>query len=188
MLKISLLSIIILIVSGCSTIQVTSEYNPKRDFSSLKTYAWLNDMDHPSDNLRINNELVIRSVRNAVEESLESKGFVKTTRDQADFLISWFGAIEQKVKAETITHFYAPYGYGTLYRDPAWNTQAQAIALKEYEKGSLIFDFLDPKSNTLIWRGIGQDRITEGQSGEKIKKNLHLAVSQILADFPPKIK
>ena len=188
MFKTSLLSIIILIVSGCSTIQVTSEYNPKRDFSSLKTYAWLNDKDKPSDDLRINNELVISSVRDATEESLESKGFVKTKRDQADFLISWFGVIEQKVKAESITHFYAPYGYGTLYRDPAWNTQAQATALKEYEKGSLIFDFLDPKSNTLMWRGIGQDRIVEGQLDEKIKKNLHLAVRQILADFPPNKK
>ncbi|MBT8362594.1 MAG: DUF4136 domain-containing protein [Deltaproteobacteria bacterium] len=51
-------------------------------------------------------------------------------------------------------------------------------------KGILIFDFLDPNSNTLTWREIGQDRTAEGQSGDKIKKNPHLAVSQILADFP----
>jgi len=188
MLKTSLLSIIILIVSGCSTIQVTSEYNSKRDFSDLKSYAWFNDKDSPSDNLRINNELVIGSVRDAIKESLVSKGFVETARDQADFLISWFGAIEQKVKIENITNFYAPYGYGTLYRDPALNTQAQAKVIKEYEKGSLIIDFLDPKSNTLMWRGIGQDRIVEGQSVENIKENLHLAVSQILANFPPNMK
>ena len=186
MLRFCLLSLLVLSFAvGCSTIQVKSEFNPKTDFSRLKTYRWLNNKDKPSDDIRINNEFVINAVRAAVEKDLQGKGFTKGDNAQADFVIAWFGAIEQKIKSESINHFYSPYGYGTLYRDPYLNSQPTTINVSEYEQGSLIFDFLDPRSHTLLWRGIGSDKLKDDQSESQVTQNLNAAVTKILAGFPP---
>lgn len=181
-----LVSVLMLFAASCSTLEVSSNFNPKTDFSRLKTYAWLNDVDHPSSNVRVNNELVRNSVREGIEEDLAAKGFIKSEqRDTADFLVTWFGAIEQKLKVENINNFYAPYGYGTLYRDPYWNSNPTVTKTKAYEEGSLIIDFLDPKHQALLWRGTGKDRIEAGQPPETVKRKLKESVRMILANFPP---
>lgn len=185
MKRVILLCVVVLLLSGCTTLKVTSDYSPNTDFTTLKTYGWLHDIDQPSENVRVNNDLVRTTVREAVEEALAEKGFVKTDRDSADFVITWFGAIETKLKAENINHFYAPYGYGTLYRDPYWNSNPSIASTTEYEEGSLLFDFLDPKRQSLIWRGQGRDKIVEGEPDDVVRKNLKAAVKSILADFPP---
>ncbi len=41
-------------------------------------------------------------------------GYVKDDNGSPDFLITWFGAIEKKVKKESIDHFYSTYGYGSV--------------------------------------------------------------------------
>ncbi len=186
MLRINLLLLLVLsFTAGCSTVQVKSDFNPKTDFSRLKTYQWLKSNDKPSDDVRINNEFVINTIRAAVEKDLQTKGFTRVDNGQADFVIAWFGAIEQKIKSENIDHFYRPYGYGTLYRDPYWNAQPTTVNVSEYEQGSLIFDFLDPGTHTLLWRGIGSDTLKENQSERQVIQNLNAAVTQILAGFPP---
>lgn len=185
MLRIGILSIGLMVLSGCSTIKVSTDYNPNTDFSTLKTYGWLHTVDQPSENVRVNNDFVRSTVREGVEEALAAKGFVKSDRESADFVITWFGAIEAKLKVENINHFYAPYGYGTLYRDPYWNSQPSIANVTEYEEGSLVFDFLDPQRHALIWRGKGKGKIAEGEPDEVVRKNLKSAVEDIIADFPP---
>ncbi len=185
MLKFIQLTLFILLVSSCTTIQTTSDYETKTDFSSFKKYAWLNESDNPSENIRINNKMVIDIVRTEVEKHLNSKGFTKTAPEQADFLIAWFGAIEQKIKTQNINHFYSTYGYGTLYHNPSSNAKSQVATVKEYEEGSLIFDFLNPKDHTLLWRGSGRDKLIVGQAEEIAKHNLKKAVNHILSGFPP---
>ena len=185
MFRFSLLAVFLVWFTGCSTLQVTTDFNPKTDFSEFRTYAWLNDTDKPSEDVRINNILVVKSVRSAVEEVLESKGFAKVEREHADFLVVWFGAIEEKLKTENINHFYRRYGYGTLYRDPYWNSQPTVSSVKEYEEGRLIIDMVNPDDHSLIWRGGGKDKIVEGRTKEQVRKNLGDAVKTILERFPP---
>lgn len=186
MLRFSLWFLLVLsFAAGCSTVQVKNEFNPKTDFSLLKTYSWLKSNENHGDDVRINNEFVIKTIRAAVEKDLKDKGFTHLENGQGDFVISWFGAIEQKINAESIKHFYAPYGYGALYRDPYWNSEPTKMNVSEYEQGTLIFDFLDPKNQALLWRGIGRDRLKEDQSESQVKYNINAAVTQILAGFPP---
>ncbi len=123
-----LAGIICLLVAGCApSIQVRSSFDPQADFSEAASYSWLNDVDQPGENVRVNNELTRKTVRQAVEQALEEKGFTRVERQQADLLVAWFGAIKTKVKSEGIEHFYSPYGYGPLFKDPYWNTSADSV-------------------------------------------------------------
>lgn len=172
-------------VAGCATVQVSQEYSEATDFSALKTYAWLSAADSPSDDVRMNSDLVRQSVRSGVDKVLADKGYTMTARESADFLVTWFGAIEQKLKAERIEHFYAPYGYGTLYRDANWNTAQSTGQTSEYEEGQIIVDFLDPERKSLIWRGTGSGKITPGLPEATVRRNIEKGVAAILAAFPP---
>ena len=170
---------------GCSTISVQTDYNPAFDFSGLKSYAWLESGQSPSEDTRINNDLVIDRVRAAVEQSLENKGFVKAEGERADFMVNWHGAIDKKIQVKTIDHFYSPYGYGPLSRDPFWGSSVRSSTAYEYEVGTLIIDILDPVAHKLLWRGSGQDRIREKKKPEEIGAGIREAVTAIMKDFPP---
>jgi uncharacterized lipoprotein YajG len=84
---IALLGLLILL-AGCATpsIQTASQFDPDEDFDRLKTFAWFSDEDHPSEDLRVNNEFVRTTVRQAAEQELEAKGY---TRWRVTRPISW---------------------------------------------------------------------------------------------------
>ncbi len=186
MKHIMLATALVLLCSACSTLRVNTDYNPDFDFTQLKTYAWLEKDTTLSGDTRINNDLVVARVRNAVEKNLEARGFVKVASDSADFRVSWHGAIKKKLQVDTIDHFYIPYGYGALYRDPFLGGVAMRTStVREYEVGTLIVDILDPVHHKLIWRGSGSDRLEESSGPEKATQKINAAVHAILKDFPP---
>ena len=181
----ALVAVLLFFNSSCSTLSVQTDYNPAYDFSALKNYAWLDTTKAHGTDARINNDLVVDRVRKAVEQTLAARGYVKTDAASADFIVSWLGAIEKKLQVDTIDHFYSPYGYGSLYRDPFWGGSTRTTTAYEYEVGTLVIDILDPVQHKLIWRGTGEDRISGNKDPEKVSKGINEAVAAIMKDFPP---
>ncbi len=171
--------------SSCSTLSVKTDYNPAYDFSTLKNYTWLDNNKAHGTDARVNNDLVVDRVCKAVEQTLAARGYVKTDAASADFIVSWFGAIDKKLQVNTIDHFYSPYGYGSLYRDPFWSGSVRTTTAYEYEEGTLIIDILDPVQHKLIWRGTGKDQIYSNKNPEEISKGINEAVAAIMKYFPP---
>ena len=178
--------LLLFVCTACSTVSVESDFNLAYDFTQLRTYSCIDDGKEPSRDTRINNDLIIDRVRSAVESNLAARGFVKASGQTADFQVSWHGAIEKKLQVDTIDHFYSPYGYGSLYRDPFWvGSFVRTSTVREYEVGILIIDILDLVKHKLIWRGSGSKMISGESNPEKITKKINEAVSAILKDFPP---
>ena len=175
--------LVFVIAAGCAQLQTGSEMDKATDFAALHKFGWLHEVDKEAEDVRLNDPAVRQTVRTAIEQALEAKGYVLTDRQQADFLVTWFGAIEQKIKRENIDHFYAPYGYGTLYRNPVLNTESPQ-KIQEYEEGTIIIDAVDPESRRLIWRGSGSGRIQGDQPEQTALRNLNRSVTKILDPFP----
>ena len=163
------------VCGACSTLRVNTDYNPTYDFKKLKTYTWLDDGRAPGSDARINNDLVIDRVRAAIERNLAAKGYLKSESISADFMVSWLGGIKKKLQVDSIDHFYSPYGYGALGRDPFRTgvVGTRTNTIREYEVGTLIVDVLDPEQHKLIWRGTGTDRLTGGGDPEVITRNIN---------------
>lgn len=178
-----LAGLLLIMMLGCSQIQTDSKIDSGIDFSTYQTFAWLTDIDQTADDVRLNDPEVRKTIRTAVEQSLSAKGYEQADRSQANFLVAWFGAIEQKIKKENIDHFYAPYGYGTLHRDPTLNPGSPR-PIMEYEEGTLIIDIMDPDDRRIIWRGSGSGRVVEDRSRQAALNNLSRSVSKILEPFP----
>ncbi len=169
--------------AGCASLQTESELPAAAEFSNLETFAWFDGEFLAGDEVRASDEKIRATVQDAIEQALIAKGYRKVDAGQADFVVSWFGAIERKILEDQLNHLYSPYGYGTLLRDPALNSEPSR-AVGEYEEGTLIIDLLDRADRRLLWRGTGIGRVDRGRPAETALKNLAQAVTRILEPVP----
>lgn len=173
------------VLAACSPLTVSTDYDTGYDFSGLATYAWL-ESEAPSEDIRINNSLIIKRVVNAVNTALQSSGYQLVDRGSADFFVTWFGGIEDKIRLETIDSWYGGLGYDSGrwgYRG-YWPGYIRTYSY-EYQQGTLIIDIADSSSKQLIWRGTGQEYLEPQQTPQQITEGINRTVNDILSRFPP---
>jgi hypothetical protein len=158
-------------VVSCSKIYgVTYDYDKQTDFQSLKTYDWMT-VPEKADIDGLN----VKRVKKAVNAALKAKGFMMTSNNP-DFLIAVHMGSTDKVHIEDWGYGYSRHG---RYRR---STSYQ------YEEGSLILDFIDAKSKSMIWRGVAKAVVDKVDTPEKAEKIINEAVKKILKNFPPNPK
>jgi len=165
----------LLILFGCSSVSVTTDYDPALDFNKYKTFAVFKDAVQGS--FLENAPLIKARVLDAVEKSLSDKGMLETEMDKADLIVYPFAGTKEKMN---ITDW--GYSYGRYWRG---NPYGRNIDVNSYTEASLVLDLVDNKSDELIWRGVGIGTINPNKSPEERTKAIDEAVSKILGKFPP---
>ncbi len=189
MKTIKLLIPIVLLVwlSGCSTLSVNYDYNEKTDFQTYRTFDW---QPFPEN---INKDTLNRDrFVNAVNLDLNAKGFTQSTTG-ADFLIATHFGKQDQVQVTDWGYSYAPVnhyrGYGYLHPGlasyPGALSTHNRVSVYEYEEGTLILDFIAADTKTLIWRATAKAVVNPESSPEKQTEKINNAVNEILKDFPP---
>lgn len=189
MLRHGFLGMVVLLaalVAGCSTMQVTTDHNPDVDFSRLKTYRWVEPPTAPPPDPRIRNDLLEKRVHAIVDELLQAKGYRRVEEGAADFLVSWYATLDQKLDVQVVNNYYgyAP-GWGWRGRYYPYGGMGQETYISQYDEGTLILDMMDAGSHELIWRGYAVDRVNLTARPETKDKQLREALEKMLADFPP---
>lgn len=183
MKKIALLSILF-IVSACSSIQTSFDYDKGVDFTKYKTYAFSED----AVNLKID-DLNRNRVLKALENQLAAKGFTKSATPDIVVDIHVKG---QQYQTATATTTGTGYGYGGYYGYRGYGygsgfTTTQ-VSYDNYTEGTLTVAFVDLELNQIVWQGTGVKTINENASAEKREENINYAIQQIMANYPPKAK
>jgi hypothetical protein len=161
--------------TSCSSVyDVQFDYDTKADFSNLKKYEWL-----PIPETVETDKLTIMRIKYAVDTQLGAKGLRKTSNNP-DFHIATHVGSKDKVRVTNWGYGYAPYGrYGAGYGGSG------GVDVHQYEEGSLILDFVDPKSKNLIWRGSVKAQIDSATTPKSRDNLINEAVTKILKNFPP---
>ena len=121
---------------------------------------------------------VVARVRSALEAGLAARGFTPTASPEAaDFTVAYYLAIDQKLDVRSTHAGYGPY----------WAGGARTV-VDQYEVGMLIVDFINPKTDTAVWRGTAQSRINESRDPDERQALVQAAVDKLLAQFPPQPK
>ena len=176
-------------VAGCSTMEISYDYDPKADFTGLKTYDWLAEPQKPTGDPRIDGNTILETrIHEAVDAGLAARGFRKVTSDP-DFLVAYHVSLDKRQSVQTLNNYYGygpgwGYGYGASYRPGVW-AGAPETYVYEYEEGTLILDIVNPRNKELIWRGSAQDEVHFKTSPEKEQTQLDEAVHKMLEKFPP---
>jgi hypothetical protein len=152
---------------------VKTDYDKAFNFAAVKTYAirigttWGNDLSQ-------------RRVLTEFDEAITAKGWKKVAEGQADIHVVIHGATDTKRTANT---FYSGGmgGYGYRYGGMGMGTATTTVS--EYRVGTLVVDMFDPKSKSLVFRGIAEDELSD--KPEKNAKKLEKASTKMFKDFPP---
>jgi hypothetical protein len=172
--------LLLVCLAACApAIKVGQDYDPAAKLDGLHTWAWQPGFPRPTGDPRLDSGLLNERIQSALESGLATKGFSPAAVDEADFLVAYHVAIESKLDARTMYTGYGPYR--------GWGGGATTI-VDQYEQGTLLVDFIDPKTHNVIWRGTAQSRVQESRDPEERQARVQAAVDKLLAQFPPQPK
>jgi len=161
---------------GCSGITVNSDYDVSTDFSELKTWSWKQNPPEENFDREDDNSLVRRRIQGAIASELAEKGFLEIISGTSDFYVTYHVRTQEKTQIQPMPGPFIRPGWGMGYYSEVY----------QYEEGTLIIDFIDAKTQYLIWRGIAKEVVDWQQSPEQKTKLIDEAVKEVLAQFPPK--
>jgi len=163
---------------------VQSDFDPSANFTSLHTYAWFAAEQPKSGDVRVDNPLLDTRVRAAVENALNSRGYIESDANP-DFYLIYHAAVSKEIEVTTTrTAVYPPGWYGWHHvAPPVWVERQVPYT---YDKGTLIVDIVDAKDQKLVWRGSIQAELDKTATPQQRRSRLDAAVSEMMAQFPPK--
>lgn len=172
-------------LTACTGVSVSADYDTERDFNRLSTYAWMEPKQKLVIDPLVDNDLMNKRVRRAVEGKLAALGFVKAEGEKgADFFITYHVSAETKL---SVNSFHSNYGYYPSCWRGCYGYGAgfgRDITVRQYKQGTFMLDVIEPASTELIWRGVAGKRLNNGTPQER-DTYVDEMVAAILAKFPP---
>ena len=166
----------LVILTSCSSVKVVTDYDTKVDFTSYKTFAFYKKgIDKASVS-----DLDKKRIMRAVEAELVAKGFSKSANP--DILVSIFTKSREQVN---VSDNNIGIGWGWGYNP--WFYGRTNININQYTEGTLFIDFIDKKTNELIWQGIGSGAMKMSNI-EKKEERINEFVYEIISTYPPGLK
>ncbi len=130
---------LILVCAACSGLDVRVTQEPDADLASRETYAFRLAVV-PDGNA------VDEKIRRAVDEALQARGLRSVQRDQAELVVDWSTAIEER----------------TNYKDPYY---AAFYSAERYELGRLTLTLRDPDTDQVLWEGSTEEKLRDVARG-----------------------
>lgn len=182
------------LLAGCNSgdgPKVTTDFAPNTHFAQYHTYAFqpgrimtkfgANDP---------NNTLLNNRIQDAVAAALPEKGLTPTTQNP-DLVVTYIAGAQNKQEIEDLGPqvYDGPYfGSGFSFRPGGawWNSGFDRYYVNSYTQGTLILDFVDPRTKQLVWRAYVSNKINS--SGLVDQKTIDSAVNAALKQYPPEPK
>lgn len=171
-----MLGFAILTVHCASKIKTEYHYNSQENFERFKTFDYLTF----PENSQIN-EYVLRRTKVYLNKHLESKG-MQQSAENPDLLIAIHTRVERTIQISHLGYSYAPqmvywssYGYYGTY---GWEA-------REFQKGTLVIDFVDARDKAMVWRGVADGSIPETPQTVKLDEIVEKAINSMMEKYPP---
>jgi Domain of unknown function (DUF4136) len=163
------LACLVVLVCITSTIaigqQVSVNYNHEQSFSGYHTYAWGSDNAN-----KVKDSILAQLAVQNIDTALQGKGWRKVTEDQKpDVIVTASGGMKEQTS-------YSAWGMRGVGGGMGGITPEQNVI------GTLIVDLYDAKNQSLIWRGIAQDTLSN--KGDKNQQILVKAVAKMFKEWP----
>ena len=164
--KLALCAIVVGITSAVAAAQqVSVNYNHSQSFSGYHTYAW-----GSNNNNQIQNSILAQVAQQDIDTALQAKGLQKVPESQKpDLILLASGGMRQQTS-------YNAWGMRGIGGGMGGITPQQNV------EATLIVDLHDAKSQSLVWRGIAQDTLSN--NGDKNQKMVQSAISKMFKQWP----
>ncbi len=170
-----LLAVNILFLTACSTVSVTTDFDHSVSFSQYHTYTLAPDTE--TIGLSPSSEAALRDT---LHSNLARHGLLETS-ENADLHVVRHVSTQEKLDVYP-SNMGVPYRYGPY---GMWTGAPYGYDVSQYTEGTLILDFVDAKTQKLVFRGIGTGTVSDPKTNaERIKE----AVEKIVHDFPTAVR
>jgi hypothetical protein len=164
------------VLPGCAPLRVSSYMERGVDIREYHTFTWGPPDTFSTGDPRLdNNRFFGERVRTQVERGLAGRGFEKTIAATPDLLVHYHANLRQEVN---IRRFDQEYGTSE-------NAECRPCV---YDRGTLFVDFVDARTNKLVWRGWAEgsvDGVIDDQAW--MEARVDEAVARILERLPPRL-
>src|SRR6516165_7675466 len=165
----------LLVVSSARAQKVETQYDRNAYFSSYKTYTWRQER-LLTQLSKENQARVKQSLVNAVNAQLQAKGFTQTQSGPSFYVGYSGGSMAKGMAGEGMTP-------EELAHPMALDTWQATMMPSEVPnvwvamEGTLEFDVIDPKSNTVVWSSILREKL-KNNPGE-VPKDLDRVTAEL---------
>ncbi len=170
-LRLFLVLCLLLFVISCasvSSVSVNNEFDPDTDFTLLRSYDWF---PFPEEN--IEHGLIVMEIKTEMNTQMKTRGFKKVS-ENPDFLIALHGGIQSQLN-------YSEWNY--LHDNYEQYAVKRKSDLRIYSDEIFIFDFIDTKTDTLVYRAIASVYISFEPTAEKREKRINEAITKVLDNY-----
>lgn len=177
--------LLVFLITSCVSVNVSSDYDNKTDFSQFKTYAFYKK---GIDKVEIS-DLDKRRILHAIEAQMEAKGFIKS--EDPDLLVSIFTKSREKIDVYNNNYYgWYPYYYGYGYYGGGFGPGFGFGYNNVYKstEGTLFIDLIDANKKELVWQGIGSGVLSSSKNVDKKEARINEFVAQIMTAYPPTIE
>ncbi len=142
------------------------------------TYQWSEGFTRQEEREVIKNVDMWALLKESIEQEMQTKGYKHIAEaGQADINISFIAALESTLNDQEIANQYGLVP-GLMVHN---------VDKDRYEKGSLIFDVVNPQTNQLVWRTAAQAMATLADIPlDERKARIDAFVKKLLAFLPEK--
>ena len=151
---------------GCG-VSAHVEKDPSVDLGNYKTFAWLNDHEGLKKEGKHYQNFQEKTLRDLVNSQLEKNGW-RMVKSNPDVLVDYDIMVENDVKNEsesvysrpTVRYFYNPYTrrINSVYYPSQYLGENNYSV--PYKSGTITLNFVDTRSNNLVWQGWAETEIT----------------------------
>ena len=162
--------VLMIMMAGCSSIRVSSDYDRKADFLKYKTFNFSKEVDKVSLN-----DLNRRRLKDAITKELQAKGF--QVSETPDLLVNAFVKGKAHYTATATSFgFGGPFMY---YR--GWGPTSTYVDVNKSVDGTLFIDLIDVQEKKMVWEGVAEGLVNPRT--ETREENLNNVVKMIFANF-----
>ncbi|GAW97487.1 hypothetical protein MTCD1_03114 [Colwellia marinimaniae] len=179
-IKLIFICLLVVSVSGCSSIKNPVIYYNNFDFSQVKTYSFYRSGSAFFDSQNLPHAQR-GSIELAIEKNLDAQDFHYSDLDSADIIVTYH--LVKKQPKDYLNYNKAVLFCAPCLRANAW--QKNNIDWHVYQ-GGLIIDLVDPKRKRSVWRSIYPLKFKVKDNSQELNKKVMAAVNNMLMHYPRK--
>ena len=172
---------VLMMLSACSGIEVSQDFDTEMAFPRLETYAWKNQSVDKHDDVRADNPLLHKRFRQNIDRVLEEKGFAR--KIPSDFLVDYSYSITTRLESEPVTTGFG-FGIGSYHRYGGFGIHT-GPDIHQYDVGILVIDIYDAETEDMLWRGRGSEVVSRHPTPQQNSEMVRQLVEAVLGQFPP---
>jgi hypothetical protein len=174
-------AIAVALLGGCTTLQVTTDHNPKTTIATCHTYTWASEFRAThGEPQAFANPVNESRLRDAIAANMQAKGIQPAaTGATADCTVGYGIGVRNVVEGEGYPGWGWGYGWGWRhsYMMGAWDEPYA------YSEGRVSVDVYDAQSHQPIWHASVNEDVTK-LTGDDAQVKINAAVAAIFTKFP----